>query len=87
MRDAVCTKVAKRSQVGGNLGLFFRQIGDYAGSIIEINANLSYRVFSFLSLGAGLAIFSVDVQAEAPDFHGEIRYRYTGPGLTAMVFF
>jgi len=60
---------------------------DYDGSIIEINAMLSYRLFSFLTLGGGYALFSVDVKATTPDFRGEVRYKSDGPSLSAPVFF
>jgi len=62
-------------------------VGDYEGSIIELNALLSYRVFSFLTLGGGYALFSVDVKATTPDFRGEVRYKFDGPSLSATVFF
>ncbi len=83
----VHTGVAKRLFLGGNLGLFFLKVGDYEGSIVEINAYLTYQLLSFLSLGGGYTAFSVDVQSEAPDFRGEIRYRFDGPSLSTTVSF
>jgi len=84
---AVHAAVASRLFIDGNLGLFFLRVGDYDGSIIEINALLSYRLFSFLTLGGGYALFSVDVKATTPDFRGEVRYKFDGPSLAATVFF
>ena len=79
---AVHASVARRLSVGGSLGLFFLQVGDYGGSIIDLNANLIFRAWPFLSFGVGLATFTVDVRAEASDFRGEIRYRYLGPSIS-----
>ncbi len=79
--------VASRLYIGGNLGLFFLRVGDFEGSIIEINAQLSYQLFSFLAVGGGYALFSVDVKADTPDYAGEVRYQYDGPSLSAGVSF
>ncbi len=83
----VYAAVASRLFIQGNLGLFFLTVGDYSGSIIEINALLSYRLFPFLTLSGGYSIFAVGVQATAPDFRGEVRYRFDGPSLAATLSF
>jgi hypothetical protein len=83
----VHSAIASRLFIMGNLGLFFLRVGDYDGSIIEINAQLAYQLFSFLRIGGGYAIFSVDVTATAPDFKGEVRYKFDGPALSASVSF
>jgi hypothetical protein len=83
----VHSELASRLFIMGNLGLFFLRVGDYDGSIIEINAQLAYQLFSFLRIGGGYAIFSVDVTATAPDFKGEVRYKFDGPALSASVSF
>lgn len=83
----VHSAIASRLFITGNLGLFFLRVGDYGGSIIEINAQLGYQLLSFLRIGGGYAIFSVDVTATAPDFKGEVRYRFNGPSLSASVSF
>ena len=83
----VHSEIAPRLSIMGNLGLFFLRVGDYGGSIIEINAQLAYQLFSFLRIGGGYAIFSVDVKATTPDFKGEVRYKFDGPALSAGLSF
>jgi hypothetical protein len=79
--------IVPRLSIQGNLGLFFLSVGDYSGSIIDINALLSYRLFSFLTLSGGYTAFALDVQASDQFFSGEVRYKFHGPSLAATVSF
>ena len=83
----VHSAIASRLFIMGNVGLFFLRVGDYEGSIIEINAQLAYQLLPFLRIGGGYAVFAVDVKATAPDFRGEVRYKFDGPSLSASVSF
>ena len=66
------------------LELFYLEIGDYRGAILDTNVMLEWNVWEHWGFGAGFDSFRVQVEArdedEIPgvDFVGSIKWSYTG---------
>ena len=74
------------------LEVFYLEIGEFAGSILDANVAIEYLPWKHL--GFGLGFDSLNVKAEADgddypgiDFKGEVNFHYTGLQLYAKLYF
>jgi len=74
------------------LEVFYLEIGEFAGSILDANVAIEYLPWKHF--GFGLGFDSLNVKAEADgddypgiDFKGEVNFHYTGLQLYAKLYF
>jgi len=72
--------------------VFYLEIGEFSGSILEANAAIEYLPWKHLGFGLGLDSLNVQVEADGEDypgidFKGEVDFQYTGLLLYAKLYF
>jgi len=72
--------------------VFYLEIGEFAGSILEANAAIEYLPWKHLGFGLGLDSLNVQVEADGEDypgidFKGEVDFQCTGLLLYAKLYF
>ena len=67
--------------VSGLFSLFFLSIGDYAGSIHTLGAQLDFYLTRWLELGLGYYLFDLNLEVSKTQFTGLFDYLYQGPYL------
>jgi hypothetical protein len=72
---AITPSVAFNFEVIG----FALEIGSIDGSMVEVDADLSWQPFRHFGGGIGLRYFNVNVEATGSDLNGEFDYDYFGP--------
>lgn len=72
---AITPSVAFRFQVIG----FALELDDIDGSIVEVDADLSWQPWRHFGFGAGLRYFNTNVEAGTSELNGEFDYEYFGP--------
>lgn len=74
---AITPSVAFNFQVIG----FALELDDIDGSMVEVDADLSWTPWRNFGFGAGLRYFSVEVDSRGSDLNGEFDFEYLGPVL------
>jgi hypothetical protein len=74
------------------LQVFYLEIGEFAGSIINTNVAIEYLPWKHFGFGLGFDALNVRVEADGDDypgidFQGEVDFRYTGLQLYAKLYF
>jgi len=74
------------------LEVFYLEIGDFAGSIIDANFAIEYLPWKHFGFGLGFDSLNVHVEADEEDypgidFQGEVNFHYTGLQLYAKLYF
>ena len=74
------------------LQVFYLEIGEFQGSIIDTNVAIEYLAWKHLGFGLGFDSLNVHVEADGDDypgidFKGEINFHYTGLQLYAKLYF
>jgi len=72
--------------------VFYLEIGEFAGSILETHAAIEYLPWKHLGFGLGFDSLNVHVEADGEDypgidFKGEVDFRYTGLLLYTKLYF
>ena len=72
--------------------IFYLEIGEFSGSILEANAAIEYLPWKHLGFGLGLDSLNVQVEADGEDypgidFKGEVDFQCTGLLLYAKLYF
>jgi hypothetical protein len=72
--------------------VFYLEIGEFSGSILEANAAIEYLPWKHLGFGLGLDSLNVQVEADGEDypgidFKGEVDFQCTGLLLYAKLYF
>jgi hypothetical protein len=58
-------------------------LGDYAGSLYDLDISLEYRAFRYLGLGFGFSGFDLDGTVDDEDFLGGVEFEHAGVQLFA----
>jgi hypothetical protein len=74
------------------LQVFYLEIGEFAGSILETNVAIEYLPWKHFGFGLGFDSLNVKVEADGDDypgidFQGEVNFHYTGFQLYAKLYF
>jgi hypothetical protein len=74
------------------LQLFYLELGEFQGSILETNVAIEYLPWKHFGFGLGFDSLNVHVEADGDDypgidFKGEINFHYTGLQLYAKLYF
>jgi hypothetical protein len=72
---AITPSVAFNFQVIG----FALELDDIDGSMVEVDADLSWQPWRNFGLGAGVRYFSTEVKSGGSDLNGEFEFSYFGP--------
>lgn len=72
---AITPSVAFNFQVIG----FALELDDIDGSIVEVDADLSWQPWRNVGFGAGVRYFSTEVDARGSELDGEFEFSYFGP--------
>ena len=74
---AITPSVAFNFQVIG----FALELDDIDGSIVEVDADLSWQPWRHFGVGAGIRYFNTEVKGKGSDLNGEFEFEYFGPVL------
>jgi hypothetical protein len=74
------------------LEVFYLEIGEFAGSILDANVAIEYLPWKHFGFGLGFDSLNVKVEADGDDypgidFKGEVNFHYTGLQLYAKLYF
>ncbi len=74
------------------LQVFYLEIGEFQGSILEANVAIEYLPWKHFGFGLGLDSLNIKVEADGEDypgidFKGEVNFHYTGFLLYAKLYF
>jgi hypothetical protein len=74
------------------LQVFYLEIGEFAGSILQTNVAIEYLPWKHFGFGLGFDSLNMKVEADGNDypgidFKGEINFHYTGLQLYAKLYF
>ena len=74
------------------LELFYLEIGEFSGSILETHVAIEYLPWKHFGFGLGFDSLNVKVEADEEDypgidFKGEVNFHYTGLQLYAKLYF
>ena len=74
------------------LQVFYLEIGEFSGSILQTNVAIEYLPWKHLGFGLGLDSLNVKAEADGDDypgidFKGEVNFHYTGLQLYAKLYF
>jgi hypothetical protein len=74
------------------LQVFYLEIGEFAGSILETHVAIEYLPWKHFGFGLGFDSLNVKVEADGDDypgidFKGEVNFHYTGLLLYAKIYF
>jgi hypothetical protein len=74
------------------LEVFYLEIGEFEGSIIDANVALEYQPWKHFGFGLGFDSLNVHINADGEDypgidFKGEVNFNYTGLELYAKLYF
>ena len=74
------------------LEVFYLEIGEFAGSILDANVAIEYLPWKHFGFGLGFDSLNVKVEADGEDypgidFQGEVNFHYTGLQLYAKLYF
>jgi hypothetical protein len=74
------------------LQVFYLEIGEFAGSILQTNVAIEYLPWKHFGFGLGFDSLNVRVEADGDDypgidFKGEVNFHYTGLQLYAKLYF
>ena len=61
--------------------LLYLKVGDYKGSLLNLQANVYYRFNPHLALGLGYRLDDYKLKATKPTWTGKLEYRFSGPQL------
>jgi len=72
--------------------LFYLEIGEFAGSILQTNVAIEYLPWKHFGFGLGLDSLNIKVEADGDDypgidFQGEVDFQYLGLQLYAKLYF
>jgi len=72
--------------------LFYLEIGEFAGSILQTNVAIEYLPWKHFGFGLGLDSLNIKVEADGDDypgidFQGEVDFQYMGLQLYAKLYF
>jgi hypothetical protein len=72
--------------------VFYLEIGEFSGSILEANVAIEYLPWKHLGFGLGFDSLNVKVESDGEDypgidFKGEVDFQYTGLLLYAKLYF
>jgi len=68
--------------------LFFAiEVGDYSGSLVELDATAAYQLSKHFGLGAGLKYFKLNAQAQKTIGGAEFDYSFFGPTVFGYASF
>jgi hypothetical protein len=73
-----------------SLEFFYLKIGDYTGSVIDLNMKLEYNLFKHLGLGVGYNFLGVKIENDdstLADFAGNLELDYSGLQLYGKLYF
>jgi len=86
--------LTKKVYLHSSIDLMYAQIGDFKGSLLDVNVAVEYRPWKHLGFGLGYSGFSTDVEAHGKksdypeaNFIGEVGVRYTGIQLYGKFIF
>jgi hypothetical protein len=74
------------------LQVFYLEIGEFAGSILQTNVAIEYLPWKHFGFGLGFDSLNLRVEADGDDypgidFQGEVNFHYTGLQLYAKLYF
>jgi hypothetical protein len=74
------------------LDLFYLELGDFKGSVVDFKSNLEYNWFENFGVGVGVESFNLNVEAEGSDypevdFVGAFGFKYIGAMIYAKLYF
>lgn len=61
------------------------EVGDFGGSLTNLNASGKYFFHEYIGAGLGVNQFNMKIDLTSKDFHGKVRWKYTGLQLFATV--
>ncbi len=67
--------------------LFAIDLGDYSGSLVEVDARAAYQLSKHFGIGAGLKYFKLTVQAQKTSGGAEFDYGFFGPAVFGYASF
>ena len=75
-----------------SLDLFYLEIGDFKGSIVDLKAAIEYNWFKNFGIGMGIESFNLEVEAQGSDypnvdFVGAFGFNYLGLMLYGKLYF
>jgi len=65
-----------------NVDWLSASIGDYSGSLWDIQAGINYQAFKSIGFGLHYNAFLLDVDVDKGDWHGKAKFSQVGPMLT-----
>jgi len=68
-------------EASGRADLLYLKVGDYKGSLLNLQANVFYRFNPNLALGLGYRHDDYKLKATHPTWTGKLEYRFSGPQL------
>ncbi len=67
--------------------LFYLEIDDYKGSLVDLGATAQYLVWENVTLGAGVRYFDFSLEEDQTNGSDEVDFNYIGPVVFAGVVF
>lgn len=61
-----------------NAGFFALKIDEFEGSLVNFDLDLEYNMWKYMGFGIGYNFFTMDLDVESDNFHGNADYTYHG---------
>lgn len=78
---------APRVTISGRVDWLSLSIDDYSGRLINTEAAASYRVHKNIDLGVLYRYVDYKLKIDKDNWHGEVRYKFSGPAVFARIGF
>jgi hypothetical protein len=80
-------KIAPRWTTQLTLLAFYMDIGDYSGSLIQVDANAAYQITKNFGIGAGLTYFNLRLSGMTDRAQADYDFEFFGPAIFGYTTF
>jgi hypothetical protein len=84
---SVTYKIAPRWTTQFSALAFYMRVGDYTGSLVQLDANAGYQLTKNFGLGAGLTYFDLNLQGTTDRVQAEYNFQFFGPAVFGYATF